>query len=174
MVKGLFGFFLLFGLFLQFLLIFYVAQEKLSVIRLTVRIMPKLTVIRINKIFNRTNTSSRQRCKTLSHPLRPSALLNGDRGKPLILNPVFPGVTVHFIPGHFVPAGPVTLSPVPLSLLIMWPGDQVTGTEWQGQSDWGISDRGQSLRRPLPGASDAYRPQRRWNLPSTEMFESDS
>jgi hypothetical protein len=50
MLKGLLGFFLLFGFFLQFWLIFSVAQEKLSVIWLTVRIMPKLTVIRI-KIY---------------------------------------------------------------------------------------------------------------------------
>jgi hypothetical protein len=36
----------------------YVAQEKVSVIRLTVRIMLKLTVIRIKLFLNRTSTSS--------------------------------------------------------------------------------------------------------------------
>jgi hypothetical protein len=37
-----------FSCFLQFLLIFSVAKENMSVLRITVRIMPKLTVIRIN------------------------------------------------------------------------------------------------------------------------------
>jgi hypothetical protein len=36
----------------------YVAQEKVSFIRLTVRIILKLTVIRIKIFLNRTNTSN--------------------------------------------------------------------------------------------------------------------
>jgi hypothetical protein len=37
---------------------FYVAQEKLLVILLTVRIMPKLSVIRIKLFLNQTTTSA--------------------------------------------------------------------------------------------------------------------
>jgi hypothetical protein len=58
-LKGTFDIFCTFQIFLQFRLNFFVAQEKLSVIRLTVRMMPKLTVIRIKLFPNRTNTSSR-------------------------------------------------------------------------------------------------------------------
>jgi hypothetical protein len=48
-IRSFWQFFALKGVFfLQFWLIFYVAQEKLSVIRITVRIMPKITVIRLN------------------------------------------------------------------------------------------------------------------------------
>jgi hypothetical protein len=56
--KELLSIFRAFRFFFQFWLIFYVAKEKMSVIQITDRIMPKLTVIRIKLFLNRTNTST--------------------------------------------------------------------------------------------------------------------